>query len=173
MRKLANLIQSVVLGLLFALTAAPGVGGAQTAAAPYQYRTPAGWVRAVEGDIETLTPQSEPAGSAQLMLLAPKAASGEFRSQFEAERAALESFWGLRAPQATPLQSGQAAVGSYAAYFASYDSDGGPRYMGFMALGTQQQFALMVFVAGNHDSFNRLAPQATEVFKSLSLQRQP
>lgn len=155
-----------ILGALLTSNAAPSL--AQSAAAPYRYTTPPGWTHAVEADIESLTPQAEPAGSAQLMLLAPKPATGDFRAQFEAERAALESFWGLRAPQAVPLQAGQATVGQYAAYFASYDSDGGPRYMGFLALGNQKQVALLVFVAGSDDAFNRLAPQAVELFKTLS-----
>lgn len=156
----------VVMAVLLAGNAAPSL--AQSGASPYRYTTPPGWAHAVEGDIESLTPQAEPAGSAQLMLLAPKPANGDFRAQFESERAALESFWGLRAPQAVPLQAGQAAVGQYAAYFASYDSDGGPRYMGFLALGNQKQVALLVFVAGSDDAFNRLAPQAVAVFKTLS-----
>jgi hypothetical protein len=161
-------LQAALLGLAITLSS-PQPAIAQTAATPYRYNTPPGWVRAMDGDIESLTPQAEPAGSVQMMLLAPKAASGDFKSQFDQERVALESYWGLKAPHATPLQGGQAAVGQYAAYFASYDSDGGARYMGFMALGTPQQFALLVFVAGSHDAFNRLAPQATEVFKSLSI----
>ena len=154
----------VLLALAMALPAA-----AQNATSSYRYQPPPGWISALEGDIESLTPQGEPGGTAQVMLLAPKAASGAFHAQFDAERAALEQFWGLRAPQATPLQSGQAAVGAYAAYFASYDSDGGPRYMGFMALGNAQQFGMLVFVADSDTSFNRLAPQATEIFKSLAL----
>lgn len=161
-------LRVALLGLALAL-ASPPPALAQATAPAYRYNAPPGWVRAMEGDIESLTPQTEPTGSVQVMLLAPKPASGDFRAQFEAERAALESYWGLKAPYATPLQGGQATVGQYAAYFASYDSDGGARYMGFMALGTPQQFALLVFVASSHDAFNRLAPQATEVFKSLSI----
>lgn len=149
--------------------------GAQGSALSYRYPSPAGWTQAMDGDIETLTPAAEAAGSAQLMLLAPKAATGEFRAQFESERAALESFWALRAPQGVPLQSGRATVAGmpveYAAHFASYDSDAGPRFMGFLALGDGQRFALMVFVAASHDSFNRLAPQAVEVFRALSFAR--
>jgi hypothetical protein len=140
---------------------------AQAGASPYRYSLPAGWTRASEGDIEMLTPQAEPAGSVQLMVLAPKPASGDFRQQFDGERAALESFWGLRAPAATPLQSGQAASGKYAAYFASYDSDGGPRYMAFLALGSPTQLALLVLVASSDEAFNRLAPQAVSLFKTL------
>lgn len=136
----------------------------------YRYSTPAGWSGSSDGDITVLTPTSEPADTAQLLMLAPKAAAGEFSAQFDAERAALEQFWGLRAPQATPPQGGQAAAGRYAAYFASYDSEAGPRYLGFMALGDGRRFGMLVFVAANHDAFNRLAPQAVQVFKGLALQ---
>ena len=168
MRRTTFSLKFALIGLALAV-ASPQPATAQAAASAYRYNAPPGWVREVEGDIESLTPQTEPSGSVQMMLMAPKPASGDFRAQFETERAALESFWGLKAPHATPLQSGQAAVGQYAAYFASYDSDGGARYMGFMALGTPQQFALLVFVASSHDAFNRVAPQATEVFKTLSI----
>lgn len=149
------------------LAAAPAAQG--QAASPYRFTAPTGWAHAVEGDIETLTPQSEGAGSVQLMLIPPKPASGDFAQQFDAERTSLEAFWGLRAPAAVPPQSGQASVGRYAAHFASYDSDSGPRYMGFMALGTPRQLGLLVFVASSDDAFNRLVPQAIEVFRSLSL----
>jgi hypothetical protein len=161
--------------LLVALAALALPAAAQTAPSSYRYPPPPGWTQAMEGDIETLTPQAEPAGGVQLMLLAPKAAAGAFDAQFAAERAALEDFWGLRAPQGVPLQSGRASAGGvpveYAAHFASYDSDAGPRFMGFLALGDGQRFALMVFVAASHDSFNRLAPQAVEVFRALSFAR--
>ncbi|MCU0952913.1 MAG: hypothetical protein MUC68_18270 [Burkholderiaceae bacterium] len=161
--------------LALTLLALTGAARAQAGASSYHYAPPPGWTQAMDGDIETLTPASEPAGNAQLMLLAPKAAAGEFRAQFEAERAALESFWALRAPQAVPLQSGRATVAGmpmeYAAHFASYDSDAGPRFMGFLALGDGRRFALLVFVAASHDSFNRLAPQAVEVFRALSFAR--
>lgn len=162
----AHRMRALIAALAFAI-ALPAV--AQTAPSAYRYQLPPGWTQAMEGDIESLTPAAEPAGSAQLMLLAPKAASGDFRQQFDAERAALESFWGLRAPQAAPPQGGSASVGQYAAHFASYDSDAGPRYMAFMALGTPQKFGLLVFVASDDRGFNRLAPQAVEVFRSLSL----
>lgn len=157
-----------LLFIVFLWAILGGRAEAQSAASAYRYSAPSGWAQAMEGDIETLTPKGEPEGSVQLMLLAPKAASGDFRSQFESERTALEGFWGLRAPRATPLQSGKAAVGQYAAYFASYDSDAGPRFMGFMGLGNAKKFALVVFVTSGDDYFNRLAPQATQVFKSLS-----
>jgi hypothetical protein len=66
-------------------------------------------------------------------------------------------------------QRGQSASGPYAAYFASYDSDGGPRYMSFLAQTQDQQFALVVFVAASAEAFNRLAPVATELFKTLQV----
>lgn len=141
---------------------AQGAGG-------YRFSAPPGWTRNADGDVEVLVPRSEPADTAQIMMMAPKPAQGGFAAQFESERAALEQYWGLRAPLAVPLQSGQAAVGSYAAYFASYDSDAGPRYMGFMAIGDGRRFGLLVFVAASHEAFNRLAPQAVEVFKSIAL----
>ncbi len=90
-------------------------------------------------------------------------------TQFEAERTSLEQFWGLRAPLSVPTQSGRADVGEYVAYFASYDSDGGPRYMAFMALSNGRQFGLLVFVAATDQAFNQLAPEAVQVFRSLSL----
>jgi hypothetical protein len=155
--------------LLPALLLAALPSAAQQPGSGYRYTAPPGWSRSADGDVEVFAPQSEPEGTAQLLVLAPKAASGDFRAQFDTERQTLEQFWGLRAPQAVPLQSGQAPVGRYAAYFASYDSEGGARYMGFMALGSTQNFGMLVFVAASHDAFNRLAPRAVEVFKSLSL----
>lgn len=142
---------------------------AHAQSSPTRYSAPAGWALAREAEVELLSPPGEPVGTVQLMLLATKPAQGDFNAQFERERAALESHWGLRAPQAVPLQSGQAAAGSYAAYFASFDSEGGARYLGFMALGDGRRFAMWVFVASGHEAFNRLAPQAVGAFKTLSL----
>jgi hypothetical protein len=142
---------------------------AQTAPPAYRYAPPAGWDRSLEGDTEVLVPASEPAGSAQLLLLAPKPLTGDFFQQFEAERAQLEQFWGLRAPAPVAPQRGQSAQGPWAAYFASYDSDGGPRYMSFLARAAGQQFVLAVFVAASHDGFNRVAPQATQLFVGLQV----
>jgi hypothetical protein len=140
---------------------------AQPPAARYQYNPPAGWSRAQDGDTEVLSPGSEAAGSAQALLLAPKPLAGDFFQQFEAERTQLEQFWGLRAPMPVAPQRGQSVQGPYTAYFASYDSDGGPRYMSFLAQAQGQQVALVVFVATSHDVFNRVAPQVTEMFTSL------
>lgn len=151
------------LALLVAATAQ-----AQTAAR-VQASVPAGWSRAQDGDTEILTPGSEPAGRAQLLLLAPKPASGDFFQQFEGERAQLEQYWGLRAPQPVDPQRGQSADGPWAAHFSSYDSDGGARYMSFLARAVSGQFVMVVFVAATDESFNRVAPQATEVFKNLRL----
>jgi hypothetical protein len=159
---------ALLVATLFGLSAA---ATAQTPS-PYRFATPPGWAAAMEGDIATVTPQSEPPGSVQLMLLAPRPASADFSSQFEAERRALESFWALRAPHSAPPQAGRAVIDGkaidYAAHFASYDSDAGERYLGFMALGDGQRFALAVFVAASAEGFNRLAPQAVEVLRGLS-----
>lgn len=154
-----------------ALLALPTWACAQSpqGATRYQFAVPAGWSRAQEGDAEILTPSSEPVNTVQVLLLAPKPLAGDFDQQFAAERTALEQGWGLRAPQPVAPQGGRSAQGPYAAYFASYESDGGARYMSFLAQANAQQFALVVFVAASHDSFNRLAPQATEVFKTLKV----
>lgn len=140
---------------------------AQSTATPsaYAYTVPAGWSRTVDGDTEMLSAPKD--GAAQILLLAPKPAAGDFDTQFAAERAALEQQWGLRAAAPVAPQRGQAASGRYAAYFASYDSDGGPRYMSFLAMTHQQRLAMVVFVAASHDTFNRLAPVATELFTTL------
>jgi len=142
----------------------------QSAESAYHYRVPQGWLAMRDGGVETLTPpQTEPAGSAQLLLLAPKPARGELRQQFEQERSALEGHWGLRAPQALQPQGGQVGALSWAAHFASYDSEGGQRYLGFLSLGDGQRFALLVFAASSADHFNRLVPQAIDVYRSLAL----
>jgi hypothetical protein len=104
-----------------------------------------------------------------MMLLAPKPLTGSFSAQFAAERASLESFWGLRAPQPASPQSGQVAAGPYGAYFASYDSDSGQRYMSFLAMGQQGQFGMLVFVAATSEDFNRLAPSASQLFSAMSI----
>lgn len=161
--RLGVLISAPVLALVLATTVQ-----AQSAAR-LQASVPSGWSRAQDGDTEILTPGSEPDGSAQLLLLAPKPAGGDFFQQFESERAQLERYWGLRAPQPVDPQRGQSAEGPWAAYFASYDSDGGARYMSFLARAIRGQFVMVVFVAATHDSFNRTAPQATEVFKNVRL----
>lgn len=143
--------------------------GAAVAQSRYQFVLPAGWSQSIEGDTEVLAPGSEPAGSVQVLLLAPKPLAGDFDSQFASERAQLEQFWSLRAPVPVAPQRGQSAQGPYAAYFASYDSDGGARYMSFLAQGSGGQFAMLVFVAASHEVFNRLAPQATQLFTTLAV----
>lgn len=163
---------SMRIVIAVALAVIVGLSSGATGAQPrYQYALPAGWTQSTEGDTEVLVPGTEPAGSVQVLLLAPKPLSGDFDSQFAAERAQLEQFWGLRAPQPVAPQRGQSAQGPYAAYFASYDSDGGPRYMSFLALASGGQFALLVFVAASHDAFNRVAPQATQFFTTLRVAR--
>lgn len=156
------------IALVLLALALAGAAQAQSVAR-VQAAAPSGWSRAQDGDSEILTPGAEPAGSAQLLILAPKPVSGEFHRQFEVERAQLEQFWGLRAPAPVDPQRGESAEGAWAAYFASYDSDGGARYMSFLARALRGQFVMVVFVAATHDSFNRVAPQATEVFKSLRI----
>jgi PAN domain len=135
----------------------------------YSYTLPSGWTRSIEGDVETLTPAAEPAGSAQAMLFAPKALGQDFETQFNSERSALEASWGLSAPMPVSPQSGRTKAGPYAAYFASYESEGGARYMSFLAIGRPQGFAMMVFVAASDDAFNRVAPQATQLWQNLEL----
>lgn len=164
-------LRSTLAAALLAAALAAAAGTALAQAAPYQYALPQGWTRASEGDTEVLVPAAEPAGSVQVLILAPKPIAGDFDSQFAAERAQLEQFWSLRAPAPVAPQRGQSAQGPYAAYFASYDSDGGPRYMSFLGLGSGGQFALLVFVAASHDAFNRVAPQATQIFTTLRVAR--
>lgn len=163
-RLLLALAASVALHPATAQT--PTAASAQASA--YQYRAPAGWVAALDADTETLTPQAEPPGTVQLLLLPPKPVQTALPAQFAQERSALEAHWGLRAPQAAPPQSGQAGAITWAAHFASYDSEGGPRYLGFMGLGNGQRFAMLVFVASSHEAFNRLVPQALDVYRSLA-----
>lgn len=148
------------------------LGAALSAAAqgaPYRYTLPTGWSRSAEGGVETLVPASEAAGTVQALLLAPKPLASDFEAQFDAERSALEAHWGLSAPQATPPQRGRTAAGPHAAHFASYASEGGPRYMSFLAVGRSGKFALMVFVAASDDAFNRLAAKATQVWQGLEV----
>lgn len=160
-----------LLCLVVAAGIVPADATAQAGASRYQFTPPSGWSRSQDGDTEVLAPGSEAAGSAQLLLLAPKPLAGDFLQQFAAERAQLEQFWGLRAAAPVAPQQGQGPQGSYAAYFASYDSDGGPRYMSFLAQSNGREFALLVFVAASHDVFNRVAPQATQVFATLQIVR--
>lgn len=136
---------------------------------PYRYTLPAGWSRSLDGGVETLTPNTEPAGTVQALLLPIKPMEQNFEAQFDAERNALEAHWGLNAPQAVPPQRGRTAAGPYAAHFASYASEGGPRYMSFLALGRQGQFAMLVFVAATDEAFNRLAPLATQLWQGLQV----
>jgi hypothetical protein len=159
------------MGLLLLFTAALSVGAnAQTAASisTYRFNAPPGWIASREGDIDVLTPQSEPAGTVQVLLMPRKPAVGDFESQFSSERVELEKYWGLRAPAPVAPQRGQSASGPYAAYFASYDSDGGARYMSFLGKAQQQRFAMVVFVAASHEHFNRHAASITDLFKELS-----
>ena len=135
----------------------------------YRYTLPTGWTRSIDGGVETLTPTAESAGTVQALLLAPKPLAQDFDAQFDAERSALEAHWGLTAPLPVTPQRGRTAAGPHAAYFASYASEGGPRYMSFLALGRQGKFSMLVFVAASDDAFNRLAPQATQFWQGLQL----
>jgi hypothetical protein len=135
----------------------------------YSYTLPSGWTRSIEGGVETLTPTAEPAGSVQAILLAPKPLEQDFNAQFNAERSALEANWGLSAPMPVSPQSGSTTAGPYAAYFASYASEGGARYMSFLAIGRPGGFSMMVFVAASDEAFNRVAPQATQLWQNLQI----
>ena len=105
----------------------------------------------------------------QALLLAPKPLSSDFDAQFDAERASLAANWGLSAPLPVSPQRGRTKEGPYAAYFASYASDGGARYMAFLAIGRPGGFSMLVFVAATDDAFNRVAPQVTQMWKSLQI----
>jgi hypothetical protein len=162
--------RAVAVCALALMSASAPTASAQSAASAYRYAMPAGWTQSMEADIEALTP-ADPQAQAQIMLLAPKPLAADFDGQFASERAALESFWGLRAPQAAPPQRGHSSKGPYAAHFASFDSDGGERYMSFLALGSAGSFAMMVFVAASAEAFNRLAPVATQTFRTIEVIR--
>lgn len=153
--------------LLLVMSAAAMPAAAQQGA--YRYALPTGWTSSVDAGVETLVPGTEPPGTVQALLLPAKPLAGDFNAQFDAERGTLEAHWGLRAAQAAPPQRGRTAAGPYAAHFASYASDGGPRYMSFLAIGRQGQFALLVFVAASDEAFNRLAPLATQLWQGLQV----
>lgn len=135
----------------------------------YRYTLPTGWTRSVDADVEMLTPTAEPPGSVQALLLAPKPLAQDFDAQFAAERSALEAHWGLRAPHPVAPQRGRTQAGPHAAYFASYASDGGPRYMSFLGMARNGKFALIVFVAASDDAFNRVAPVVTQMWQGLQV----
>lgn len=152
-----------------AFLVAGGAGLAWAQASPYQLTLPNGWTRSVEDGVDTLVPAAEPAGTVQALLLPPKPLAADFDAQFAAERAALEAHWGLQRPQAVPPQAGRTDAGPYAAHFASYASEGGARYMSFLAHGRQGRFVMLVFVASSDDAFNRLAPQVTQLWWGLQV----
>lgn len=162
-----TLMTALALSLGLIASLAPLNSAAQ--ASPYRYNTPSGWTRTSEGAVESFANASQP--NVQMMLMAPKPLAGDFSAQFASERATLEQFWGLRAATAQPLQSGKSPAGPYAAYFASYDSDGGPRYMAFMAVGQQGQFGMLVFVAASAAEFNSAASVAGQLFSGISVGR--
>ncbi len=160
-----NLTTVLALSLMAMLTSVESAAQAS----PYRYNTPSGWTRSSDGSVESFANASQP--NVQMMLMAPKPLSGDFNTQFATERAALEQFWGLRAPTAQPLQSGKSSAGPYGAFFASYDSDGGPRYMAFMAVAQQGQFGMLVFVAATAAEFNVSAPAAGQLFSGIGVGR--
>ncbi len=155
--------------IAFALLVVGAAGLARSQQSVYQLTPPGGWTRSVEDGVDTLVPSAEPAGTVQALLLPPKPLAADFDAQFAAERAALEAHWGLLRPQAVPLQAGRTEAGAYAAHFASYASQGGPRYMSFLAHGRQGRFVMVVFVASSDEAFNRLAPQATQMWWGLQV----
>lgn len=134
----------------------------------YTYTLPAGWSRSVENGVEIFTPKSQ-ADGAQILLFAPKPLTTKFEAQFETERTSMESDWGLSAPQPVSPQRGNNRSGAYSAYFASYNSEAGPRYMSFLGLGRSGSFSMMIFVASSDEVFNRLAPQATQMWQTLQI----
>lgn len=139
---------------------------AQTTSA-YLYTAPQGWTRSVADGMESFAPANEPADTVQIVLLPPRPMQGPLQAAFDAERASLESGWGLSAPQSAPPQAGRVGELSYAAHYASYDSAGGPRYLAFMGLGQRAQLAMVVFVAATPEAFNRHAPLAAALLQSL------
>ena len=159
-------VTRLATGLLLAMAANLPAVAQQSV---YSYTLPSGWTRSIEGGVETLTPTAEPAGTVQAILLAPKPLGQDFNTQFNAERSALEANWGLNAPMPVSPQSGRTNAGPYAAYFASYASEGGDRYMSFLAIGRPGGFSMMVFVASSDEGFNRVAPQATQLWQNLQL----
>lgn len=152
-----------MLGVFVAAVVHAQAGG------PYRYTVPAGWNRSVADGMESFVPAAEPPDSAQMLLLPPKPASGALQAQFDAERAALESTWQLTQPQPAPPQSGRVDARTYAAYYASYDSAAGARYLAFMGLGENGRMGMLVFVAATPEAFNRLSPQAAALLQSLRI----
>lgn len=153
--------------LCMALLALPPATHAQTS--PYRYTVPQGWTRSVADGTESFAPASEPADTAQIVLLPLKPLQGALQGAFDAERMSLESGWGLAAPQAAPPQAGRFGELSYAAHYASYDSAAGARYLAFMGMAHNGRLAMLVFVAATPEAFNRLAPQAAALLQSLRI----
>lgn len=165
--RLLSVALAIVATLL--LTApAPALAQAGAGASAVNVALAPGWSRGREGDIEVLTPAAAP-GTVQVLIMAPVPLTEEFDRQVERERAQLEQFWQLRDARPARPQRGQAGSGPYAAWFASYDSDGGERYMSFLAQAQRGRLVMFVFVAASSEEFNRLAPEATAMFASLSL----
>jgi len=138
-------------------------------AADYSYSTPNGWQVALVDGIQTFTPNQEPQGTAQLMLLPIKPLQGDFSSQFQNERLALESSWGLSAAQPAIAQSGTYGGAQYAAYYASYDSAGAGRYLAFMATAQNGSLGMLVLVTDSAEGFNRVATHAAGLLQRLRI----
>lgn len=142
---------------------------AQSGEAIARYTTPAGWQANTADGAVSFSTDKEPADTVQLMLLPSKAQQGDFQTQFTAERQSLEAQWALSAPQAAAPQSAKVGSASYAAYYASYDSAAGPRYMAFMATGQRAKLTMLVFVAASAEAFNRQSAQAAALLQSLQI----
>lgn len=155
--------------LLAATLIAFALPASAQSAGPYRYTVPPGWNRSAADGMESFVPAAEPPDSAQIALLSPKPLQGPLQAAFDAERAALETGWGLSAPQPAAPQAGRVGELGYAAYYASYDSAGGARYLAFMGLGHNGRLAMLVFVAATPEAFNRLAPQAAALLQSLRI----
>ena len=167
-RATTRCLAGVAVALLLAAVLPSASAQAAPGASPVNLTLAPGWSRGREGDIEVLTPAAA-AGTVQVLIMAPAPVTEDFDRQFTREREQLEQFWQLRDARPVAPQRGQAGSGPFAAWFASYDSDGGERYMSFLAQAQRGQLVMFVFVAASSDDFNRLAPQATAMFASLTL----
>jgi hypothetical protein len=161
-------LAGVVAALLLAAALPPAVAQSAPGASSVNLTLAPGWSRGQEGDIDVLTPAAA-SGTVQVLIMAPAPLTEDFDRQFAREREQLEQFWQLRDARPVAPQRGQAGSGPFAAWFASYDSDGGERYMSFLAQAQRGQLLMFVFVAASSEEFNRLAPEATAMFASLTL----
>ena len=163
-RRLAGAVAALLLAAMLPSANAQAVPGAS----PVHVTLAPGWSRGREGDIDVLTPAAA-SGTVQVLIMAPAPLTEDFDRQFAREREQLEQYWQLRDARPVAPQRGQAGSGPFAAWFASYDSDGGERYMSFLAQAQRGQLLMFVFVAASSEEFTRLAPEATAMFASLTL----